>query len=96
MDLGMVKQYLRIDDDTDDELLKLMMAAAEQYIIDAVGRYDPTDYKAQLLYVAIVLDLYENRVLNVKEADRQRMSYLFGSIILQLQCKEMGVIPDGC
>lgn len=94
MSLELVKKYLRIDEDADDDVLQIMMSAAEQYIVDAVGKYDPENFKAQLLFLAIVQDLYENRVLNVREADRQRMAYTFGSIVLQLQCDEMGGDAD--
>ena len=75
MSLELVKKYLRIDEDADDDVLQIMMDAAKQYIIDAQ-------------------DLYENRVLNVREADKQRMAYTFGSIVLQLQCDEMGGDAD--
>ena len=94
MSLELVKKYLRIDEDADDDVLQIMMDAAKQYIIDAVGKYDPENFKAQLLYLAIVQDLYENRVLNVLEAEKQRMAYTFGSIVLQLQCDEMGGDAD--
>lgn len=87
MTLENVKKYLRIDEDHDDDMLQMMMSAAEQYIVDAVGRYDETDYKAQLLYLAIVQDLYEHREFNVEDAKKRSKNYTFASIILQLQCK---------
>ena len=89
MNLEMVKQYLRIDEDYDDEIIRIMMDAAEQYIIGAVGKFDKKNPKARMLFLAIMQDLYENRVLNIKEDDKQRMSYTFGTIVLQLQCEEL-------
>lgn len=88
MDIGQVKVYLRIDEDADDSILSLMMQAAEQYIIDAVGEYNEANPKAQLLYMAIVQDLYENRALEVTESQRRSLSYTFRSIITQLQCEQ--------
>lgn len=38
--LGDVKDYLRVDYDDDDTLIKNCMEAAESYIIGAVGGYD--------------------------------------------------------
>jgi uncharacterized phage protein (predicted DNA packaging) len=90
MDISMVKKYLRIDEDEDDNVLQIMMQAAESYILDAVGVFNESDFKAQLLFLAIVQDFYENRVLTVKESDKQRMSHVFGSIIMQLQCRTYG------
>lgn len=88
MDIGQVKTYLRIDGSDDDGIIYIMMQAAEQYIIDAVGEYDESNPKAQLLYMAIVQDLYENRTLEVTEQQRRSLSYTFRSIITQLQCDQ--------
>lgn len=85
MELNDVKAYLRIDDDADDTVLELMMQAAEEYIQDAVGWCDLTRPKMKLLYFLLLQDFYENRVLVVKEADRQRLTQVASSIILQLQ-----------
>lgn len=92
MDLQMVKQYLRIDTDADDQLLGIMMEAAEQYIVDAAGKYDREDYKAGMLFLAIVQDLYENRSTSLSENGKRRLARTQASILLQLQCKE---VPDG-
>lgn len=85
MTLEEVKSYLRVDFDDDDALIRQMMAAAEAYIIDAVGKYDNTNPKANLLFYALVQDLYDNRSLLVTDQQRKRMSYTYGAIILQLQ-----------
>ena len=34
-------------------------------------------------------DLYENRVLTVKEADKQRLTHVVGSMVLQLQTSQL-------
>ena len=85
MNLHEVKEYLRIDGDADDATIEMMMQAAEQFIIDAAGFYDPENPKVKILYALLMQDFYENRVLMVKEADRQRMAQVAGSILLQLQ-----------
>lgn len=85
MTIDTVKEYLRVDIDEDDKIIQQMMAAAEGYIVGAVGKYDPENEKANLLYLAIVQDLYENRMLMVTEQQKKKMSYVYASIILQLQ-----------
>lgn len=89
MELKRVKQYLRIDEEDDDEILLLMMKAAEQYIKDAVGEFDETNFKARLLYLMLLQDFYENRILEVKESNKQRLSHVAGSILLQLQAEQL-------
>ena len=85
MDKQKVKEYLRVNFDEDDGIIEQMMAAAENYIIAAVGKYDSSNEKANMLFMALVQDLYDNRTLMVTEQQKKRMSYTFGSIILQLQ-----------
>lgn len=85
MELKAVKEYLRVDYDDDDPLISRIMKAAESYIVDAVGRYDSGNEKANLLLLAIVQDLYDNRTLTVTEQQKKQLSYTFSSIILQLQ-----------
>lgn len=89
MDIESVKNYLRIDTDADDETIKIMMEATESFIKDAVGAYDAENPKVKMLYFLIMQDFYENRVLVVKEADKQRLAYVVSSIVLQLQAEEL-------
>lgn len=93
MTLDEVKSYLRVDFDDDDEMIKQMARAAEEYVIGAVGEYDENNSKANMLFLAVLQDLYDNRTLTVTEQQRRRMSYTYASIILQLQyqVKEEGV-----
>lgn len=89
MMLDDVKAYLRIDEDADDMVLEVMMQAAEQYIKDAVGFYEEENPKIKMLYWLVIQDFYENRVLVVKEADKQRLSYVVSSIVMQLQTEAL-------
>ena len=45
--------------------------------------------KTQMLFMLIIQDLYENRVLTVKEADKQRLTHVVGSMVLQLQASQL-------
>lgn len=85
--LDFAKKYLRSDDDEDDDIIQFMMSATEQCIIDSVGEYDPENPKANILYLAILQDMYDNRKL-IADAP-QNLSRVMGSITLQLQCSQM-------
>lgn len=89
MTLDDVKAYLRIDEDADDAVLEVMMQATEQYIKDAVGFYEEENPKIKILFWLVIQDFYENRVLVVKEADKQRLSYSVSSIVMQLQTEAL-------
>ena len=60
-----------------------------EYIKDAVGKCDEKNPKTQMLFMLIIQDLYENRVLTVKEADKQRLTHVVGSMVLQLQVSQL-------
>lgn len=85
MELESVKDYLRVDFQDDDEIIKVMMEAAKGYIESAVGKYDDSNPRANMLYLAVIQDLYDNRMLTITEQQKKRTAYMFSSIILQLQ-----------
>lgn len=89
MTLDDVKAYLRIDEDADDMVLETMMQATEQYIKDAVGFYEEGNPKIKMLYWLVISDFYENRVLTVKESDKQRLSHVVSTLVLQLQSEAL-------
>lgn len=95
MDIDAVKEYLRIDDDADDMTIEIMMSAAKEYIKDAVGKCDEKNPKTKMLFFALMQDFYENRILVIKESDKQRLSHVIGSMVLQLQMAELEEEPDG-
>ena len=89
MTLEEVKEYLRIDEDADDHVIEMMMQATEDYIKSSVGSFNPKSSRARMLYLLIMQDFYENRVLVVRESDKQRLAHVVGSIVLQLQAEEL-------
>lgn len=88
MKIEEVKEFLRVDYDDDDQMIRSIMQAAEGYISAAVGSYDDFNPKAKMLFLAVAQDLYDNRNLTVTEQQRNRMSYMYSSIILQLQLED--------
>lgn len=81
-----VKDYLRVDDDSDDAQLTAMMEFAKQYIIIAVGEFDEENPTAVLLAKAITQDVYDHRELMQSDQQQKKsMEYIYKSMILQLQ-----------
>lgn len=81
-----VKDYLRVDDDSDDAQLTAMMEFAKQYIINAVGEFDETNPTAVMLAKAITQDVYDHRELMQSDQQQKKsMKYVYKSMVLQLQ-----------
>ena len=88
MDLEDIKNYLRIDGDEEDGLLRTMIDAGKEFIRSAVGEYDDTDSTAQVLLAAVAQNMYDNRELMQSEQQvKKRIEYTFQSMILQLRMK---------
>ena len=88
MDLEDIKNYLRIDGDEEDGLLRTMIDAGKEFIRSAVGEYDDTDSTAQVLLAAVVQNMYDNREMMQSEQQvKKRIEYTFQSMILQLRMK---------
>lgn len=89
MTLEQVKDYLRVDGDDDDNIIRTMMEAAKEYIVSAVGEYDEEDKTAKILFCAIVQNMYDNRELMQSDIQQKKaIEYTFKSMILQLQMKK--------
>lgn len=84
MELEKIKRFLRIDADDDDEDIELLYDAAKEYIVDAVGACDESIARVRLLILTICSTLYENRLFNVKDADKE-IQHTLQSMIFQLQ-----------
>ena len=94
MTLDEVKQHLRVEGSEDDALITSEMAAAESYIKDAVSNY-ATLYaplyagdagfkaKADMVMLAIVTNLYEDRV-----GEKKDLGYIIQSMLHQLSLWE--------
>ena len=98
MTLAEVKNYLRVDGDHDDALITSCMSAAETFIAAAVGSYDDTDARAQLLLCAVTQALYDDRQLMVDATTKGTERYLqhmFSSMITQLQVEQMMKAQEG-
>ncbi|WP_111292191.1 head-tail connector protein [Bacillus safensis] len=62
MDLKMLKgEYLKVDTDQDDALLKTLITAAKGYIKNGIGRYVEDNEQYALATGMLVAHWYENR-----------------------------------
>ena len=59
--LETVKNYLRVDFPDDDVLISIMMDTAKDYIRDGIGAFEETSPKHNMILLAVVAHLYENR-----------------------------------
>lgn len=59
--LETVKSYLRVDFPDDDALIEIMMDTAKEYIRDGIGAFEETSPKHNMILLAVVAHLYENR-----------------------------------
>ncbi len=87
LSIDFIKRHLKIDHNEDDEYIRFLQSVAREYIIDAVGTYDETSSRVQLLELCIIGDLYENRQYTANKFS-DRANRTIKSIVLQLQCKE--------
>ncbi len=87
--LDLIKQYLRIDSNHEDELLEMLKTNAIHYINDSVDDMDWTNEKAldkaTLLLLVLVSDWYENREYMHEGKISQGVRYTVHSLLLQLQ-----------
>ena len=92
MTLQEVKDYLRVDHDDDDAIIQVMMAVAEDFIINACGQFDETKPRAKMVYLAAVQDLYDKRTLTSTSTQgysvTSNLTFMMRSMLSQLQIEE--------
>lgn len=87
MEFEAVKKFLKAEDfDDDDDYIKLLMRAAEEYIAGAVDDPKPESARYQLIYLFLISNLYENRLYTV-ESD-EKVAFAAHSMMMQLQMEE--------
>ena len=62
LELAEVKNFLRCEHDEDDELIKMYMVSAEDYVQSACGdNVDMEKAKTRTILLMLISDYYENR-----------------------------------
>lgn len=89
MTLNEVKSWLKVDFDDDDDFITLLIAAAQEYVTDALGKCDENIARVRLLMLVIISEMYEKRALTVNsDSTNTKVQYTIRSIINQLQNTE--------
>lgn len=81
--LNLVKKYLKIDGSEDDDVLALLVGAAEEYLANAGVQKPKPDEESKLYNLAVCLRVHQERARDDKEVERVKNSLT--SIILQLK-----------
>lgn len=90
LNLEDTKNYLRIDYDTDNVLLKTLIDSAEHYLYDAISNFENKITKgkfkerAKILAYVLVQEWYDNRELR----ENKEVSYTVRSLLTQLQVSD--------
>lgn len=93
--LDEVKDYLRVDDDSDDAQITSMMEFAKNFVIEAVGVFDEENPTAVMLAKAVTQDVYDHRELMQSDQQQKKsMEYLYKSMILQLQVAQLESVDE--
>lgn len=80
------KDFLRIDDDSEDSLIESLVAGAELYLTNATGKtFDSTNPLAKLYTRVIITEWYENRGLMQSKDVSEKVRFTLQSIMFQLQ-----------
>ncbi|GLF88699.1 hypothetical protein R51_37430 [Bacillus safensis] len=86
MDLKMLKdEYLKIDTDQDDALLKTLIATAKEYIKNGIGRYVEGNAQFELVVGMLVEHWYENRGMYESGASGSNIPFTVQALLTQLR-----------
>lgn len=96
MTLETVKKYLKVDEDEDDDIIQICMNNAEELITEAVGSFDDSKARVQILYLALVQNAYDHRDMITAGGSFTKLSEhpMYASIIRQLQVEEYEEEPE--
>ncbi|MCM3242694.1 head-tail connector protein [Cytobacillus oceanisediminis] len=85
IDLAIARKWLREPPEEDNDIIKLIIGATEEYLKNATGRtFDDTNNQARLFCLVLVTDWYENRdLIGTKPSEKVRFS--IQSMLIQLQ-----------
>ncbi|MGE1234060.1 head-tail connector protein [Bacillus altitudinis] len=90
MDLKMLKdEYLKVDTDQDDTLLKTLITAAKEYIRNGIGRYTEGNAQFELVVGMLVEHWYENRGMYESGVSGSNIPFTVQTLLTQLRYVEV-------
>lgn len=85
VDLEIARQWLRDPPEEDNDLIRLIIGAAEGYLKKATGReFDSANDQARLFCLVLITDWYEHRDL-MGERVSEKVRFSIQSMLAQLQ-----------
>lgn len=84
MDITLVKNFLKVDIDNDDEYIQLLIEVAKEYITAAVGQCDENKPRVKLLMLNIIASLHGTRQFTI-DKNNEKVQYALQTMIMQLQ-----------
>ena len=89
IDLDFVKDYLRVDYDHDDALIKLFMKSAESFVITNLGmsfdelaeRYGEVPVEITIPYLTIISHWYDRREIQAHRNTEKELQYVFADVL---------------
>lgn len=85
IELAETKEWLRVDGNDEDNILEIIIGAAEGYLNNATGHeFDNTNPQAKLFCWVLVTDWYENREL-IGSKPSEKVRFSIQSMLTQLQ-----------
>lgn len=89
MSIQEIKDYLRVDGDTENNLIQGLQLAAEQYLNNTGVNKDYTNELYKLAVMLLVSHWYENRDVEKIGVSVNKLRFSLDSIITQLKyCQE--------
>lgn len=85
IELQEAKQWLRVDHDEDDNIIKSLINAADRYLQNATGKKFATDNQlAKQFCLFLIADWYDNRQFTGEKVG-EKVKYILQSMLAQLQ-----------
>ena len=82
MTIEEIKLYLGVDNDEEDELLKQLLLASEQYLLNSGCEIDYENELYSLAIKLLISHFYENRTIT---GENKHLNFSLSSIIPQLK-----------
>lgn len=84
IDLGIAKEYLRQDDDSDDRIIQLMLDSAKSYVVNFTGAtLEQLDTHEDICFAVLVLlaEFYDNRTIAINDKLNLRFNEMLTSLL---------------
>ena len=90
MELQDVKSYLRVDYDDDDNLIRLMLDAVTDEMMELIAGFNPADptNRQKMLILAYVKELYDTRGKIQTGAGQEKMRFAVQSMMTKEMLRE--------